>query len=54
MEPLRVSGTILEIEASTVLDRQLSDVPSDRKLQGAGPDNIYLPFVSDGSVSLTA
>ena len=53
--PLRESGTILEIKPSgTVPDRELSDVQSERKLQEVGPDSIYLPFVSDDSVSLMA
>ena len=32
----------------------VSDVRLERKPQGIGLDNIYLPFVSDGSVSLMA
>ena len=35
-------------------DSELSDVRSERKPQDAGPDSIYLPFVSDGLVSLMA
>ena len=50
-----MSGTILENKPSgTVPDRELSDVWLERKPQDACPDSIYLPFVSDGSVSLTA
>ena len=54
-EPLGVSGTILENKPpGTVSDCELSDIWSKRKPQEAGLDSIYLPFVSDGSVSLTA
>ena len=54
-QPLGVSGTILEKKPSrTVPDSELSDVRSERKPQNAGSDTIYLPFVSNGSVSLTA
>ena len=50
-----MSGSILEKKPSeTVPDSELSDVLSERKPQDAGPDSIYLPFVSDGSVSLIA
>ena len=54
-ELLGVSGTILEKKPSgTVPVSELSDVWSERKPRDAGPDSVYLPFVSDGSVSLTA
>ena len=54
-EPLGVFRTILEKKPlGTVPDSELSDVRSERKPQDAGPDSIYLRFVSDGLVSLTA
>ena len=52
-KPLEVPGIKLKNEPPEG-DQQLSDVPVEKKPQGASPDSSYLPFVSAGLVSLTA